>query len=140
MEVMEMTPSGFRESWTAPRPKSMAGISVEVVPFQPSQDGNRPGRWMPEPKMTGPMAEKIPARITAAGRRTPNSTTDASQSRPVVTVTERLVMLRWLDAYMTPPTPAMAAERANTPSFTRRTDTPEVLAATSEDRVAAMAR
>ena len=49
-------------------------------------------------------------------------------------------MLSWYDAKNTPPTPAIAAEIANTPSLTRSTDTPDVLAAISDERVAAMAR
>ena len=39
-----------------------------------------------------------------------------------------------------PPNPAIAAEIANTPSFTRSTETPDVLAAISDERVAAIAR
>jgi hypothetical protein len=95
---------------------------------------------MPEAKMTGVIADAMPAQITAAGRRMPKSTTVASQSSPVVAVTVRLLMLPWYDAYITPPTPAMAADTANTPIFTRNTETPDVFAATSEERVAAIAR
>jgi len=96
--------------------------------------------WNPELKMTGEAADTMPARIAAAGRRMPNRTTVANQSSPVVTTTDELLMLNWYDAKNTPPTPAIAAEIANTPSLTRSTDTPDVLAAISDDRVAAMAR
>ena len=41
---------------------------------------------------------------------------------------------------MMPPMPAMAAERANRASFTRSGETPEVDAAISDDRTAAMLR
>jgi len=59
---------------------------------------------------------------------------------PVLAVTVRLFTVPWYDVYSTPPTPAMAAESAKIPIFTRNTDTPDVLAAISDERVAAMAR
>ena len=57
----------------------MAGISADVVPFHDRNDANE--MWKPELKMTGDAAETMPARIAAAGRRMPNRTTVASQSR-----------------------------------------------------------
>jgi hypothetical protein len=58
----------------------------------------------------------------------------------VYAVTVWLFTLPWYDVYRTPPTPAIVAERAKMPSLTRNTDTPDVLAAISDERVAAMAR
>src|SRR6266536_1801578 len=106
-------------------PNRMAGISEEAVPFHDRNDANE--MWKPELRMTGDAADTMPAKMAAAGRRIPNRTTVASQRRPVVTTTDELLMLNWYDA-------------KNTPSFTRSTDTPDVLAAISDERVAAMAR
>src|SRR5438552_15822705 len=134
-----MTPSGFRANCTAPSPNRIAGISAEVVPFQLRNDG-RYDMWKPDWRITGDAAETMPARIAAAGRRMPNSTTVANHSSPVTTVAVWLLMLPCTDEYMTPPSAAIPAETAKMPSFTRSMETPEVLAAMSEERVAAMAR
>src|SRR6266536_5406395 len=115
-------------------PNRMAGISEEAVPFHDRNDANE--MWKPELRMTGDAADTMPAKMAAAGRRIPNRTTVASQRRPVVTTTDELLMLNWYDAKNTPPTPAIAAEIANPPSFTRSTETPDVLAAISDERVA----
>ena len=62
------------------------------------------GKWIPELKITGDRADPMPAQITAAGRRIPNSTTVASHSKPVVAETVSLTV-PWYDVYITPPTP-----------------------------------
>ena len=53
---------------------------------------------MPELKITGEIAETMPASTAVAVRRMPNSTTVASQRRPVVTTIDEFVMLCWYDA------------------------------------------
>src|SRR5579864_7089841 len=68
----------------------------------------------------------------------PNRTTTASHSRPLANGAVESLMLVWKAAYMMPPTPAMAAETANSASLTRTGDTPDVAAPTSDDRTAAM--
>src|SRR5882762_887652 len=142
MDVIDTMPSGLRASCTAPRPKRIDGISVEVVPFQLNRrkSGMKVGKWMPELKITGLIAETIPAQMAAAGRLTPKTTTAASHSNPVVAVTVKLFTVPWYDTYRTPPSPAIAAEIAKMPIFTRNTDTPEAVAAISDERVAAIAR
>jgi hypothetical protein len=110
------------------------------VPFQLRKLGTGSGQWKPEEKMTGLAAETMPAITAAAGRRMPNSTTVASHSRPTVAGVETLLTLPRNVASITPPTPATAAESANTASLVRTGDTPEVDAAGSDERTAAMPR
>src|SRR5580704_2044718 len=118
----------------------MRGISDDGVPFQLSHDGTHDHQWKPDWRMTGVMAAEMPAHAAAAGRRMPNRTTVASHSNPVAAGVVELLMLVWNDAYMIPPTAAMAADRANRASFTRSGETPDVDAAISDDRTAAMLR
>ena len=110
------------------------------MPFQESQLGTQDHQWKPDWMMTGVMTEAMPANAAAAGRRMPKSTTVASHSSPLTYGVDALETVVWKEAYMMPPTPAMAAETAKSPSFTRTADTPEVAAATSEERTAAMLR
>src|SRR5580692_1411334 len=125
---------------TAPRPNRMRGISDDGVPFQLSHDGTHDHQWKPDWRITGVMAAEIPAHAAAAGRRMPKRTTVASHSSPLAAGVVELLMLVWNEAYMIPPTPAMAADRAKRASLTRNGDTPDVDAAISEDRTAAMLR
>src|SRR3954451_2297743 len=97
-----MTPSGLRASCTAPRPKRMAGISADAVPFQLRNDG-RDDMWNPDGRTPGDAAETMPATTAAPGRRMPNNTTVASHSSPVTPATGRRGGVCLIDAWDEPP-------------------------------------
>ena len=75
----------------------MAGISTELVPPQLSHVGTQPHQWKPDDRITGVIADAMPAHAAAAGRRIPNSTAVASHSSPVTAGVVELLTFPWND-------------------------------------------
>ena len=135
-----MIPSGWRASWMAPTPKRIAGMNGSRVPRRAEPGRHAGGQPEPAGQELGEQCERQPGDERPGWPADPNSTTLDSHSKPTVAGVEPLVTLLLNDASITPPRPAMAAERAKTSSLVRTGDTPDVAAAGSEARVANMAR
>src|SRR5262245_3150087 len=85
-------------------------------------------------------ADTIPASMAPPGRRIPNSTTVASHSSPVWVGYALLTIDLLKVARNTPPMPARAAELEKITSLATTGETPAVDAASSDERIAVMAR
>ena len=93
-----------------------------------------------QPITSGLIVNTMPARSAAPVRRVPNRTTIESQISPVVA--EKLAALIEVLKVLSrmPPSPATAAENANTSTRAEVSDTPTDVAAGGAVRTATMAR
>ena len=87
-----------------------------------------------------PAANANPASSAPPGRRIPKVTASASQNNPTSGGAVEFVTANENKPSSTPPIPAIPAERAKTVTLARFTAIPDASAATSELRIARIAR